>query len=80
MTNKKCPYCNQKLRRGYIKSRGEVLAWSPNPKQKSIFSSRWHTEKEDIVLSDFHMFSGCKVSTLMCENCKKIIIDLNDNN
>ncbi|MBM6841351.1 hypothetical protein H6A03_07330 [[Clostridium] spiroforme] len=76
-----CPFCNKPLLIGYIKTGGEVITWSPNKKRKSIFSSRWKVEDNDIKLGTFRFFKdGGRVKAYRCEHCKKIIIDEEDLN
>lgn len=76
MINKKCPYCSDELIHGYIKTNGEVIAWSPDCKKKSIFTSRWHVYENEIKLGKYSFHKGGKVSAFKCNRCNKIIIDI----
>lgn len=79
MKNKNCPFCNQPLSIGYIKTRGEVISWSFNKKKKSIFSSRWTVEENDVKLGTFSFLKdGGRVKAYRCDKCKKILIDEDD--
>lgn len=79
MNQKNCPFCNQPLSIGYIKTRGEVISWSPNKKKKSLFSSRWTIEGNDVKLGMFSFLKyGGRVKAYRCNHCKKIIIDEED--
>lgn len=74
-----CPFCNKPLSIGYIKTGGEVITWSPNKKRKSIFSSRWKVEENDIKLGTFHYLKDDgRVKAYRYDCCKKIIIDEDD--
>lgn len=79
MKNKICQFCNLPLSIGYIKTRGEVISWSSNKKKKSIFSSRWTVEENDIKLGTFSFLKdGGRVKAYRCNKCQKILIDEND--
>ena len=79
MNIKKCPFCSQPLTIGYIKTRGEVISWSPNKKAKSCFSTHWTVEENDIKLGTFsYLKYGGRVKAYRCNSCKKIIIDEDD--
>lgn len=76
MKNKNCPFCNQPLPIGYIKTSGEVISWSSNKKIKSLISTRWSVEENDIKLGKFKfLIDGARVKSYRCDKCKKIIID-----
>ena len=75
----KCPYCSGTLKHGYITTKGEIIAWSPHD-EKSFFASRWHVDKDDIPLGQYHYWKGCQVEAFYCDKCKKIIIDVDSNN
>ncbi len=70
-----CPYCSKNLIKGYIKTGGEVITWSSDPKRKPILSSRWKVFENEVKLGTYHYFKGGRVCAYRCENCEKIIID-----
>lgn len=78
MSIKKCPFFHRALELVYIKSNGEVITWSPNPKKKSIFTIRWHVYENEIKLALYSLIKGAKVEAYKCGICNKIIIDIDD--
>lgn len=76
--SKKCPYCQEELIHGYIKTNREVITWSPDSKQKPMFTTLWHVYENEIKLGEYGFFKGGKVSAYRCSKCNKIIIDIND--
>ena len=70
-----CPYCSNKLIKGYIKTNGEVITWSCDPKRKPRFTFRWQVYDNEIKLGTYHFVKGGRVCAYRCENCEKIIID-----
>lgn len=77
MIREKCPFCSKELIHGYIKTAGEVIVWSPNEKKHSLFKSRYHVKDGDIRLGEYSFCKGGKVSAFKCNQCNKIIIDIN---
>lgn len=69
----RCPYCSGKLIHGYIKTRGEALTWSTDPKIP-VFPDCWHYLQEDVKLGNFRYFKGDKINAYRCDTCHVIII------
>lgn len=78
MSIKKCPVCSNPLVQGYIKTNGEVIAWSPESKRKSIFTSCWRVYENEIKLGEYSFFKGGKVKAYRCDICHKIFIDIEE--
>lgn len=74
--NEKCPICSGKLIHGYIKTKGEIITWSPNPKRKPLLTHRWQVYEDEIKLCKYNYLKGGKVDAYKCDNCNKIIIDI----
>lgn len=79
MINNRCPYCSGQLRLGYIKTRNEIIIWSPSSRKKTFFSSKWYVGENNVALGKFNYFKGCKKVAFKCDKCNKIIIDINSN-
>lgn len=75
MTLTKCPFCSALLVKGYIKTTGEVLAWTPDNVSKNMLSTRGHVQKEEMKLGEYSFLKGGKVDAYKCSVCNKIIID-----
>jgi len=76
MVIKKCPFCSQDLIQGYVKTKGEIITWSPNKERKPLFAPRWHIGENEIKLGEYSFFEGGRVSAFKCDKCNKIIIDI----
>lgn len=66
-----CPYCRNKMKRGYIQS-PRPISWLP--KKLKIFSSSGFTENGAVVLSESKLLAAPCVTAYNCHRCKKIII------
>ena len=51
MVIKKCPFCSQDLIQGYVKTKGEIITWSPNKERKPLFAPRWHIGENEITIN-----------------------------
>lgn len=68
-----CPYCDGIMKRGFIDGDRYSLKWVPEEKYKGpIF--QWFSK--GIKLSDIYAHNN--IESFCCENCKKIIIDIED--
>ncbi|MBQ7326905.1 MAG: hypothetical protein IJW93_05475 [Clostridia bacterium] len=68
-----CPYCNEEMRKGYIKSYKDALKWYPDtPNENGLFAR----SKEGVKLTSF--WTGSSATVHRCEKCKKLIIDESD--
>ncbi|MBU5484357.1 hypothetical protein KQI86_08450 [Clostridium sp. MSJ-11] len=68
----KCPYCEGEMKRGFIRGEKYSLKWVPEEKKNAIFLSL----VKGIKLSNLYDTDG--VESFCCENCKKILIDIED--
>lgn len=66
----KCPYCSNEMEKGIIQSPQEI-AWNS---KKRIFANSDFND-DSVVLSRLSMLKGSAVITYLCRDCKKIIID-----
>ena len=64
-----CPYCNREMERGIIEAKSQPI-WTKRQKI-SIFK-----RKDEIALSN--VMSTEYSAAYYCENCRKIIVDLNE--
>lgn len=69
-----CPYCNKEMRYGVIQSQHEIN-WKPK-KTKLFGAAEFH--KDAIVLSELSFLKGSCVEAYCCNDCKKIIIEYDD--
>ncbi|MEA5057478.1 hypothetical protein SDC9_98887 [bioreactor metagenome] len=74
----KCPYCNHVMKRGHIQS-GNLLSWTPEG-ESSMGVSRWSKSPNSIVLANCSLLSGSAVDAFYCPTCKKIIINVDNQN
>ena len=72
----KCPYCNSDMKLGQIEA-DNLLSWKPDG-EKSIGGTRWAKSSNSIVLAKYYMFTPASVDGFYCDNCKKIIIDVQE--
>ena len=70
----KCPYCKKDMNKGFISQDRFALKWIPEEKYKgAIF--QWFAK--GIKLTDSYS-NVDSVESYFCENCKKIVIDIED--
>lgn len=70
-----CPYCHCKMKRGDIEGDGrKALIWVEENKERGFLSILFN--KDCIVLSKAGWMYSTSVKSSYCENCKKIIIDV----
>lgn len=76
--NMNCPYCNKKLISGFIYGGGygvrKGIIWLPENIEPTL--EAWVFESEKLNKNNF--LSEAKVKSYKCSNCRKIIIDLDD--
>ena len=68
----RCPYCNEEMESGYIKS-SQFMRWGKNKKLGYL--------PEDIKLvKDFWggFLTGFFVESCYCKNCRKIVVSLDE--
>lgn len=65
-----CPYCGEKMKRGFIHGDRYSLKWIPEEKDKGALL-QWFSK--GIKLEDSY---GDSVESFCCESCKKIVIDV----
>ena len=68
----RCPYCNEKMRRGYIQSARQIF-WGEKKHKISFTPSR----DGEINISD-GLLCGATAEASYCEKCKKFIIELQE--
>ena len=73
-----CPYCKHVMKRGRIQS-GNLLSWTPEG-ESSMGVSRWSKSPNSIVLANCSLLWGSEVDAFYCPNCKKIIINVDNQN
>ena len=61
----RCPYCSGKLIHGYMKTRGEALAWSPNPENYHLWLINGILVR---MISSKEILTTSKVTKLMHTN------------
>ena len=74
---KYCPYCNGVMEKGYIKCARQQLVWS----EKNIDDAvrfNWTVKDGEVKLGDFGFFRGAIVEAYNCWDCKKIVIDYDE--
>lgn len=71
-----CPFCNETMETGYIKSYGESIFFTPDKARKNNF----FTGKDNVVLVKGEMFGTSSVVSYYCRSCNKCIIDNNTSN
>ncbi len=74
MTARICPYCNEKMQRGYISAQNR-LCWTPEG-ETDRGSTLWSKSPNSIVLAEYYLLAAAKVDADYCESCGKIIIDI----
>lgn len=71
----KCPYCNNEMERGLIQSPHEI-EWIKGEKRHLFGRAEFHDGS--VVLSELSMLKGSAVTSYLCRNCKKVLIDYSD--
>lgn len=71
-----CPYCSKSMIKGNIYSNRLYLNWIKGDKIPNAFTKIFNKETQKILYSD--MFGIPHVETFYCEECKKMIIDLDN--
>lgn len=64
-----CPYCNEKMRKGYIQSPRQKIFWGEEKRKLFITPI-----EDDIALSNGIM-SVPAVESYCCPKCRKIIVE-----
>ena len=70
----KCPYCNKEMRLGQIQA-DNLLSWTPDGERASG-GTRWARSPNSIVLAKYFLLVPAAVDAYYCEQCKKIVIDI----
>lgn len=72
----KCPYCNEKMVKGYIYGYRYALEWLPAEQNYLLAELR---NSQDIIRLEDDLFSVySRVEAHTCHSCGKIIIDINE--
>lgn len=71
-----CPYCCKKMRLGQICA-DNLLSWTPQGESASGFT-KWAKSPNSIVLAKYYVLAPASVDTYYCDECKKMVIDLED--
>lgn len=72
----KCPYCNEEMILGYIRSPQEI-SWRT---KKDILTNVADKSKGDVILAEGNILRGSTLIAYNCSKCKKIIIDYDKSN
>ncbi len=73
-----CPYCQSKMRSGYIRNHRTALTWTPKGKRQPWYTPVGFYAKFEIKLGDYEFSQGGVADASYCESCKKVIIDVPD--
>lgn len=68
---KKCPYCNNDMEKGYIQCR-DKLYWSK--KIRKVAAIPPIDQSIPLAIQDISIFKGTAIEAYNCSKCKKIII------
>lgn len=71
-----CPYCGKEMRLGQICA-GNLLTWTPDG-EHARGGTRWAKSPNSIVLAKYYLLTQAAVDAYYCEECKKIVIDVED--
>ena len=72
----KCPYCNEEMILGYIRSPQEI-SWRT---KKDVLTNVADKSKGDVILAEGNILRGSTLIAYNCSKCKKIIIDYDKSN
>jgi len=71
-----CPYCGKEMRLGQICA-DNLLSWTPDGERASG-GTRWRKSPNSIVLAKYYLLAEAAVDAYYCEECKKIVIDVDN--
>ena len=69
MSNK-CPYCQKQMKSGYVQSSHQIYF---NEGKRRVFASG---DLKSKCISQFSLMKAPAVKAYCCEDCKKIVLDL----
>lgn len=73
----KCPYCQKMMDEGYIENPRDVVAWIPKGAYRGLRERIFpRSEKKFILAGKYNFIEGGSAEAYYCNNCKKIIIDV----
>ena len=73
----KCPYCKKEMELGFIQSPQEI-SWKKGDKRPLLGRAQFH--EGSVILSELSFLKGSAVTSFLCRECKKVIIDYSDDN
>lgn len=77
-----CPYCNQKMESGHLKTEGGPgLIYMPMNQSYGLFPTKKKIEKKGGIALDGPYktrFNFTSITSYACKSCKKIIIDYSE--
>lgn len=69
-----CPYCKKEMKNGSISAYNR-LSWTPEG-ESVRGGTKWAKSPNGIVLAEWFLLGTATVDAVYCEECKKIVIDL----
>lgn len=76
----KCPYCQNEMEKGFVEGNGRSgLSWAGENINKNVLFRTLSDENSLVILSEAagNRLEFSRVEAYYCENCKKIIINVN---
>ncbi len=74
----KCPYCGCEMQNGIIQA-DNLLSWIPDG-ESSLGKTRWAKSPRSVVLAPYYFLQPAEVEAFYCSDCRKIVIDVPDQN
>ena len=69
-----CPYCSEELKKGFIKTYGENIAWTPDGEVHPRI--RWERSKNSVEIAHFNVLNGACSEAYYCPKCRCVIIKI----
>lgn len=74
MVVKRCPYCNQEMKEGFVENTAAPLAWTPKGKNRPFLKVHRIGDYET-GMGKFVFPYGWRVDAFKCERCNVILIE-----
>lgn len=71
-----CPYCKKEMKYGSISAYNR-LSWTPEG-ERACGGTKWAKSPNGVVLAEYFLLGAATVDAAYCEECKKIVIDLEE--
>lgn len=73
-----CPYCKKEMKKGFVEGSGrDDLIWVEENEKRSLNDKI--LRDKCVVLEKWNFWTKTRVAANYCEGCRKVIIDVPDN-